>query len=84
MERQDDRNMWTEVVNEVSKSWHRVPSNKKNSDYSKIIGFSMHFRLGAWFSSCRYGVELRVACPVCGLLLHQRNYGTSEWTADNL
>ena len=23
---------------------------------------------GAWFSSCRYGVELRVVCPVCGLL----------------
>ena len=22
---------------------------------------------GAWFSSCRYGVELRVTCPVCGL-----------------
>ena len=26
---------------------------------------------GAWFSSCRYGVELRVVCPVCGLLLQQ-------------
>jgi hypothetical protein len=25
---------------------------------------------GAWFSSCRYGVELRVLCPVCGLLLY--------------
>ena len=23
---------------------------------------------GAWFSSCRYGVELRVMCPVCGLM----------------
>ena len=22
---------------------------------------------GAWFSSCRCGVELRVVCPVCGL-----------------
>ena len=22
---------------------------------------------GAWFSSCRYGVELRVVRPVCGL-----------------
>ena len=21
-----------------------------------------------WFSSCWYGVELRVMCPVCGLL----------------
>jgi hypothetical protein len=26
---------------------------------------------GAWFSSCRYGVELRVVCPVCGLLKQQ-------------
>jgi hypothetical protein len=25
---------------------------------------------GAWFSSCRYSVELRVVCPVCGLLLY--------------
>ena len=25
-----------------------------------------------WFSSCRYGVELRVMCPVCGLLLAAR------------
>ena len=23
-----------------------------------------------WFSSCRYGVELRVMCPVCRLLLY--------------
>ena len=23
-----------------------------------------------WFSSCRYGAELRVVCPVCGLLQH--------------
>jgi hypothetical protein len=23
---------------------------------------------GAWFLSCRFGVELRVVCPVCGLL----------------
>ena len=23
---------------------------------------------GVWFSSCRYGVELRVVCPVWGLL----------------
>jgi hypothetical protein len=29
---------------------------------------------GVWFTSCRYGVELRVMCPVCGLLqqLHTR------------
>ena len=25
-----------------------------------------------WFSSCRYGVELRVVCQVCGLLLLQQ------------
>jgi hypothetical protein len=28
---------------------------------------------GAWFSSCRYGVELRVVCPVCGLQLQPAN-----------
>ena len=28
---------------------------------------------GAWFSSCRYGVELRVMCPVCRLLLWASN-----------
>jgi len=25
-----------------------------------------------WFSSCRYGVELRVVCSVCGLLQQQQ------------
>ena len=25
-----------------------------------------------WFSSCRYGVQLKVMCPVCGLLLQQQ------------
>ena len=28
---------------------------------------------GAWFSSCQYDVELRVVCPVCGLLLQPAN-----------
>ena len=28
-----------------------------------------------WFSSCRHGVELRVVCPVCGLLLKQQPIG---------
>ena len=30
---------------------------------------------GGWFSSCRYGVELRVMCPVCGLLLYDGHNG---------
>ena len=29
---------------------------------------------GAWFSSCRYGVELRVVCPVCGLQPANRTF----------
>jgi hypothetical protein len=29
-----------------------------------------------WFSSCRYGVELRVMCPVRGLLHHTDNLKT--------
>jgi hypothetical protein len=37
---------------------------------------------GAWFSSCRYGVELRVVCPVCGLqpsaLRHTDNLKTTH------
>jgi hypothetical protein len=37
---------------------------------------------GAWFSSCRYGVELRVVCPVCGLLLQPANR-THNFTLGN-
>jgi hypothetical protein len=33
------------------------------------VGCSLWY-LVLWFSSCRYGVELRVMCPVCGLLLY--------------
>jgi hypothetical protein len=34
-----------------------------------------------WFSSCRYSVELRVVCPVCGLLLnfHILRTGDADW-----
>ena len=31
-----------------------------------------------WFSSCRYGVELRVMCPVCGLLHHYAHHQELE------
>ena len=30
--------------------------------------------LALWFSSCRYGVELRVMCPACGLLPANRTH----------
>ena len=30
---------------------------------------------GAWFSGCRCGVELRVVCPVCGLLRYSPHNG---------
>jgi hypothetical protein len=30
--------------------------------------------IGAWFSSCRCSVELRVVCPVCGLLLYCKQH----------
>jgi hypothetical protein len=41
---------------------------------------------GAWFSSCRYGVELRVVCPVCGqnhikhiyIFLYKDNFENEE------
>jgi hypothetical protein len=31
--------------------------------------------VGAWFSSYRYGVELRVVCPVCGLRAASKTVG---------
>ena len=34
-----------------------------------LYRWSLPVVFGALFSSCRYGVELRVLCPVCGLLL---------------
>jgi hypothetical protein len=35
---------------------------------------------GAWFSSCRYGVELRVVCPVCGQHICNKNSSVaSSW-----
>ena len=33
---------------------------------------------GAWFSSCRYGVKLRVMCPVCWLQPANLLYNTLE------
>jgi len=32
-----------------------------------LYKWSLPVVFGAWFSSCRCGVELRVVCPVCGL-----------------
>jgi hypothetical protein len=32
---------------------------------------------GAWFSSCRYSVELRVVCPVCGMQTRELEYQQS-------
>ena len=49
-----------------------------------------------WFSSCRYGVELRVMCPVCGLqsiptfsyplyeFLNRNAEGKNEWSSTSL
>ena len=33
---------------------------------------------GAWFSNCRYGVELRVMFPVCGLQPADRTQSNSS------
>ena len=35
-----------------------------------LYKWSLPVVFGAWFSSCRYGAELRVVCPVCGLLFY--------------
>ena len=37
-----------------------------------LYRWSLPVVFGALVSSCRYGVELRVMCPVCGLLLQQQ------------
>ena len=38
-----------------------------HQEFESIIQVVAACRLVLWFSSCRYGVELRVVCPVCGL-----------------
>ena len=39
------------------------------------------WHLVLWFSSCRYGVELRVMCPVCGL---QHNLPETCWASNKI
>ena len=39
---------------------------------------------GAWFSSCWYGVELRVLCPVCGLLQQLENQAQNTTGSNHL
>jgi hypothetical protein len=34
---------------------------------------------GAWFSSCQCSVELRVVCPICGLLLCSSSSVAPSW-----
>jgi hypothetical protein len=41
---------------------------------STCFGHHYAHHLVLWFSSCRYSVELRVMCPVCGLLQQPANY----------
>jgi hypothetical protein len=35
--------------------------------YRVLYKWLLSVVFGAWFSSCRYSVELRVVCLVCGL-----------------
>jgi hypothetical protein len=39
-----------------------------HQELESIIQVVAACRIWCFFSSCRYGVELRVVCPVCGLL----------------
>ena len=34
---------------------------------------------GIWFSSCRYGVELRVVCPVCRLQTGHITFSSTQY-----
>jgi hypothetical protein len=42
-----------------------------HQELESIISWLPHVVFGSWFSSFRYGVELRVVYPVCELLQHQ-------------
>ena len=51
-----------------------------HQELDSIIQWLLPVVFGAWFSSCRYGVELRVMCPVCGQLQQpgNRTHKTTE------
>ena len=46
---------------------HHYAHNQELESIIQVVAALWYLVL--WFSSCRYGVELRVVCPVCGLLL---------------
>ena len=46
----------------------RAPLCPSSGDREYYTGGCCLWYLVLWFSSCRYGVELRVMCPVCRLL----------------
>ena len=46
----------------------RAPLRPSSGALEYYTGGCCLWYLVIWFSSCRYGVELRVVCPVCGLL----------------
>jgi hypothetical protein len=47
----------------------RAPLCPSSGAREYYTGVCCLWYLVLWFSRCRYGVELRVMCPVCGLLL---------------
>ena len=49
----------------------------RHQELESIIQVVAACDLVLWFSSCRYGVELRVMCPVCGLLQKIRQAATT-------
>jgi hypothetical protein len=53
---------------EPNRNYVYVEIKCKKLDATVLYSWLPPFVVGAWFSSCQYGVELRVVCPVCGLL----------------
>ena len=48
----------------------RAPLCPSSGSQEYCTGGCCLWYLVLWFSSCRSGVELRVMCPVCGMLQH--------------
>jgi hypothetical protein len=58
-------NRWIFIADLIACSTFFGHHYAHHQELESIIQVVAAYRI--WFSSCRYGVELRVVCPVCGL-----------------
>ena len=52
---------------------HHYSQHQELESIIQVVG-----ACGIWFSSCRYGVELRVTCAVCGQLANRTHNHTDN------